>query len=224
MVGTEWNESQVTRTLDRVCQPTLMLGADTGLAPRLDLPAVSHIPTEAVCVLVVYVLYVVHAEPADLPSAVVAWPASPAASGAESTAARSASAGSRTARPAARRSTARSAAWGSAAGSGAGRPARRSWGRGWWLASLCRHSHSPLLRRLKSGWISLGRSGGALKLHRRIRGEPAGVSPAWVCLPGQFVRVVVGPEGRGFSREARVTPSWLTPAIEEQNPIRVNLV
>ena len=71
MIGTEGYQRQMPCAFDRVRERALVLGADTGLAPRLDLPPVGHIAAESLYVFVVDVLDVVDAEPAYLPAAVV---------------------------------------------------------------------------------------------------------------------------------------------------------
>ena len=85
MVRAEWDQGQMPGALDSGRQHALAFRANTGLAARLDLPAVGHVPAEPVDVLVVDVLDAVYAEAADLPPAVVP---GPAASSAESSAAR----------------------------------------------------------------------------------------------------------------------------------------
>ena len=75
MIGAEWNEREVPRALDCVGESALVLGANAGLPPGLYSPSVGHVTAEALRVLVVDVLDVVNAEPADLPAAVVPGPA-----------------------------------------------------------------------------------------------------------------------------------------------------
>ena len=63
----EWNESQMTGPLDGYPQCPLMLGADPGATPRLDLGAVRDEPADLVHILVVNDFDVFHAEGADPP-------------------------------------------------------------------------------------------------------------------------------------------------------------
>jgi hypothetical protein len=84
--------------LDGSCQGTLVFGADTGLAPGLDLPAVGHVSAEPIGILVVNELDVIDAEAADLSTAVVARSAAPAAESAATTTTARSSTGSTAAR------------------------------------------------------------------------------------------------------------------------------
>ena len=144
MVWAKWDQGQMPCALDGGCQGALVLRADTGLSSGLYLPAVGHVPAEAVGVLVVDVLYVVNAEAADLPTAVVSGPAPSAAESSARPSTGSASAG-----PSAWASRSRSgrSPWPGAGRSTGPRPGGSAWpwaGR-WWSASLCRHLHSPCI-------------------------------------------------------------------------------
>ena len=71
VVRTERDQSKMPGALDGRGHRALVLGADPGLAARLYLPPVGHVPAKAVSILVINVFDMVNTEAANLPATVI---------------------------------------------------------------------------------------------------------------------------------------------------------